>query len=147
VTREEKQAYQKEYHKRYYLQHQEKYKARAREWYAANKQRADAARAAYAKKNPDVIRRSNWKHTIKKKYGLTPEQHATLVASQQGRCGNLYCKRKFQAIDHEHSTGVVRGLLCRACNTALGLLRDDPRRIAGLIRYLKYPPAATALSC
>lgn len=147
MTREEKQSYQREYHKRWYLENRDDCKARAREWYAKNKERALATRLAYAKKNKATVRHSNWKHTIKKKYGLTPEQHATLAASQQGRCGNLYCKRKFQAIDHEHSTGIVRGLLCRACNTALGLLRDDPRRIAGLIRYLKHPPAATALSC
>ena len=40
------------------------------------------------------------------------------------------------AVDHCHETGDVRGLLCAACNTALGLLKDDPDRIVKLLDYL-----------
>lgn len=40
------------------------------------------------------------------------------------------------AIDHDHSSGEVRGLLCSKCNTALGLLKDDPDRILSLLAYL-----------
>ncbi len=41
------------------------------------------------------------------------------------------------AIDHCHKTGKVRGLLCQACNTALGLLEDDIERIQMLLAYLQ----------
>jgi len=40
------------------------------------------------------------------------------------------------AVDHDHSTGQVRGLLCSRCNTALGLLRDSPANIGSLLDYL-----------
>jgi len=46
------------------------------------------------------------------------------------------------AIDHCHTTGVVRGLLCVRCNSAIGLLRDDPDVLANAIAYVTAPPAA-----
>ena len=54
-----------------------------------------------------------------------PEQ-----SSVQGRPRKL-------AVDHCHTTGRVRGLLCGNCNRALGLLYEDPERIKGLLRYIE----------
>ena len=45
--------------------------------------------------------------------------------------------RKTLHIDHDHSNGVIRGLLCTACNKALGLFKDDPTRIQSAILYLQ----------
>lgn len=39
-------------------------------------------------------------------------------------------------LDHDHSTGAIRGELCKPCNTALGFLGDDPSRVASLLRYI-----------
>lgn len=39
-------------------------------------------------------------------------------------------------VDHCHATGQVRGILCGLCNVALGYLKDDPDRIAGLRKYI-----------
>jgi hypothetical protein len=39
-------------------------------------------------------------------------------------------------IDHDHETGRLRGLLCHGCNTAIGLLGDDPERLRRAINYL-----------
>jgi hypothetical protein len=49
-------------------------------------------------------------------------------------------KRKL-AIDHDHSTGHVRGLLCSVDNKLLGHLRDDPELAKGIFEYLTNPPA------
>lgn len=48
-------------------------------------------------------------------------------------CGEV---RSRMAVDHCHDTGAVRGLLCSNCNTALGLLGEDPDRILDLLAYL-----------
>lgn len=39
-------------------------------------------------------------------------------------------------VDHDHETGAVRGILCGACNMALGLLRDDPEVLRALTKYV-----------
>jgi hypothetical protein len=39
--------------------------------------------------------------------------------------------------DHDHKTGKFRGWLCHSCNAALGLLKDDPERIAKLLNYIE----------
>lgn len=48
-----------------------------------------------------------------------------------------HTKRHPHHVDHDHRTFVVRGLLCRECNLALGLLEDSPKRITSLLRYIE----------
>jgi hypothetical protein len=62
---------------------------------------------------------------------------ARLVAEHGEACG--ICRRvpvDGLRVDHDHTTGAVRGLLCRNCNVALGLLQDDPALLARAGRYL-----------
>jgi hypothetical protein len=50
----------------------------------------------------------------------------------------MYSKRyKRFAVDHDHITGRIRGLLCSACNTAIGLLRDSPIALQRAIEWVK----------
>lgn len=65
-------------------------------------------------------------------YGIGPDAHAQLLASQGGVCaicGKLPRKEHGRGsllhVDHDHKTGVVRGLLCVSCNTGLGRFDDD----------------------
>jgi hypothetical protein len=72
-------------------------------------------------------------------YGLSLEGYDRLFQTQGGlcaACGGLP-DRKYLCVDHDHTTGKVRGLLCSACNVALGYLRDDPERIAKLKSYIE----------
>jgi hypothetical protein len=89
---------------------------------------------------------------IEKLYGITPEQYDALLKLQDGRCA--ICKRKPQtlrlAVDHDHKTGEVRGLLCanneNGCNRAV--VANLESAVDGGVEaarraweYLKRPPA------
>lgn len=71
-------------------------------------------------------------------YGLLPGDYDRMLAAQGGNCAVCgLCPDDGQrlAVDHDHATGKVRALLCRYCNTALGLLREDPERCSKLAEY------------
>jgi hypothetical protein len=68
-------------------------------------------------------------------YGLTPVEHADLVARQKGLCA-ICNEPKDLCIDHDHKTGQVRGLLCTNCNLGIGNLKDDPEILRKAIAYL-----------
>lgn len=80
----------------------------------------------------------------KAKYGVTPEQVQEILTKQNGVCA--ICGRpesrqqnghiQAMAVDHDHATGRVRGLLCGACNSAIGLLQDDTALFQNAIVYI-----------
>jgi hypothetical protein len=77
-------------------------------------------------------------------YGLTATEYHELLEYQDGRC--YVCHRrpasKRLAVDHDHGTGAVRGLLCKACNRdILGHLGDSVEALHRAIEYLTNPPA------
>jgi len=78
------------------------------------------------------------------RYGLTPEQYWALYEAQGGVC--YICERatgkvRRLAVDHDHQTGYVRGLLCKPCNSILAHARDDVQFLQRAVWYLSYPPA------
>ena len=78
-----------------------------------------------------------------KQYGLTPDQYDKMLAEQGGVCASCHQEETHRnqygvvslAVDHDHTSGVTRGLLCGRCNRALGLLGDSAQRIQELLRY------------
>lgn len=80
------------------------------------------------------------------KYGVTPEQVDVMSVGQNHVCAICFkpetkldsSSQKLQplAVDHCHTSGSVRGLLCSRCNRCLGLLGDDPQVLASAILYL-----------
>lgn len=72
---------------------------------------------------------------LRRTYGISREQYEQMVADQKGKCA--IC-RKFDNklhVDHCHTTGQIRGLLCGSCNRGLGLFRDDPAIMRRAITY------------
>ncbi len=63
-----------------------------------------------------------------KRYGITVEQYDAMLRQQNGLCAicGRAPKRFRLAVDHDHETGEIRGLLCTRCNLGLGWFRDDP---------------------
>lgn len=80
-------------------------------------------------------------------YRLTPEEYETILAFQGGVCAG--CGRPPHgirlAVDHDHKTGRIRGLLCWLCNRAIGILRDRAQTLTRLGLYLVLPSAPLAL--
>lgn len=77
------------------------------------------------------------------RYGLTKAEADRLLEDQQGRCPGCLSELGAEfgpCVDHNHATGVVRGLLCLRCNWVLGLLDDDPARFDRLADYLRRAP-------
>lgn len=76
---------------------------------------------------------------------MTLDDHARLVEAHSNRCA--ICRQperrrnKFGvlliAVDHDHATGEVRGLLCHECNTGIGKFRDDPELLTAATAYLR----------
>jgi hypothetical protein len=82
---------------------------------------------------------------IKRQYGLDAELHGGMYAQQAGRCAICDMKGDL-VVDHDHSTGEVRGLLCSHCNLALGLMKDSPLALTKAIAYLLSPPSRMAVT-
>jgi hypothetical protein len=84
-----------------------------------------------------VSEQGGW-YARKRKYGVTRDQYNTRLQEQDGVCA--ICQRedphRALAVDHDHKTGEVRGLLCADCNTALGKFQDDPEVLHRAKTYL-----------
>ncbi|WP_416070015.1 endonuclease VII domain-containing protein [Streptomyces sp. ME02-6979-3A] len=71
-----------------------------------------------------------------RRYGLSIEQYREMCDAQSGACAVCGATDKDLHIDHCHTTGQVRGLLCQMCNMGLGHFADDPTRLKQAIAYL-----------
>jgi hypothetical protein len=128
-----------------------KRKAQKRRWYwkVERERRLSPERRAYLReqsrkwdeKNPgrrtEISRRSRLK-----RYGLTLEQYDELLEKQQrccAICGESHdvAKGKILAVDHDHTTGKVRGLLCHNCNTIIGHAADSIAIPQATIDYME----------
>lgn len=78
-----------------------------------------------------------------RRYGIRREDLDRMLA-RQGGCAVCGCDDGDWVVDHDHSCcagrftcgACVRGILCRACNSALGMLREDPERALSAAAYL-----------
>lgn len=75
------------------------------------------------------------------KYGITRQSYETMVTAQAGVCAICHLPPPLGpesfAIDHNHDTGKVRGLLCPRCNSGLGFFGDNPDLLMWAAVYLK----------
>ena len=76
------------------------------------------------------------RNRLKRQYGLTPEGVQAMKDAQLGLCAICFLPPKHWHIDHNHETNKVRGMLCGPCNLALGLLKDDSKRIRRAAQYI-----------
>ena len=95
--------------------------------------------------NYDPVKRRN--ENLKRTYGIGLDEYNIMLEKQDGKCavcgttepkGRQSGRGKVECfyVDHNHTTGEVRGLLCNACNRAIGNFQDDPNIIRKAIAYL-----------
>lgn len=95
--------------------------------------------------------RRNYSHEkhIGETYGITKAEYNAIWQYQGGVCAICVratgTGRRRLSVDHCHTTGMVRGLLCQPCNKMLGHLRDDPVAFKRSIGYLRQPPAVAVI--
>ena len=99
-----------------------------RQWCADNPERIEEYR-----------KRDQWSLTRRcARYGISPEQFVETFERQEGKCA--CCGKSItmidSAIDHNHETGALRGLLCTSCNRGLGLFQDSPSILSKAAAYL-----------
>jgi len=96
-------------------------------------------RNEYSRKYMKTTQRENARRChLKATYGLSLIQWETMLAEQGGKC--LICEQRkpIMCVDHDHETKAVRGLLCKDCNSGLGLFKDDPKALLNAFQHLEY---------
>lgn len=115
-------------------------KACRRAYLAVNRERVrEVATAAARRRGVQPFRPAEQPSGLAR-YGLTQQQYDELLEGQCGVCaicGQGSPDSRRLAVDHCHQTGAVRGLLCHRCNMGIGLLADDPARVASALAYLE----------
>lgn len=116
-----------------------------REYARANKDRRSVINKVWREANAERLKEYDRNRSLQK-YGLTNADYSSMLEEQNHVCA--VCKRpndqldprtqkhRALAVDHDHKTGRVRGLLCCRCNPAIGFAEDDPTRLLMLYEYL-----------
>ena len=110
---------------------------RTEAWRQANPERYAANREAFIASGGKKVadRRSH----LKRKYGMTIEEYDAMLEAQGGGC--FICGKPPRDdislhVDHDHSTGRIRGILCFCCNNALADFQDDPSLLRKAASYV-----------
>lgn len=80
----------------------------------------------------------------RRRYGLDFDSYVLLFQHQGGRCAICQRDDRLLVLDHNHSTGRVRGLLCANCNAGIGMLSDNPSVLLRAASYVARHPIKTA---
>ena len=94
----------------------------------------------YAAKNPEKIKLLSRSGELRRNFGLSMQDYEDMLKIQNGVCA--ICQQKCNtennlAVDHDHNSGKVRGLLCKNCNTAIGLLKENTDTLKKAFNYLE----------
>ena len=116
----------------------EKSKELSKIWRINNPEKSKESCKKWSKNNPDK-KRNNY---LKTKYCITLDEYNNMFIEQEGNCktcGSHQTELKTRlCVDHNHTNGEIRGLLCDNCNKSIGLLKEDIKTLENIIKYLSY---------
>jgi len=145
VRRSKCKSCKNEYNKKYIKNNPEKKKKyaknrkeRSKQYRKENKEKRIEYLKQWGRDNPEKKRAQKYRH----RYGIDIQDYNKMLKEQGGVC--KICKSKtpkrknakYFAVDHCHTTGKVRGLLCYNCNSALGKLNDNAELLKKALDYL-----------
>ena len=120
----------------------EQIQANAAQWAAKNPDRIKEISKRYYDSNKELHNKRASENRLLRTLGISQEEYDSLMLKHDGRCdicgttepGGPH--KKFN-LDHDHSTGKIRGVLCRRCNTSLGQFEDSVSLMKKAIKYLE----------
>lgn len=126
----------------------EEQKQRKREYAKAWRQANPTYQKKWREENPGYQERWNRANPLyltqmyrKQKYGVTPEMFEAMLNNQTSQCaicGSMFGTKQADkpCVDHCHTTGKIRDLLCGHCNKGLGFFKDNPSLLQAAVQYL-----------
>ena len=139
--------FQKEYKAEYYKKNREKILEQKKEY--SKREDVREKKRKYMKiysSRPEIKQRYKMLK-IEKTYGLSEEDFKTLLSDQESMCGicgteftediSLEKRSHSPHVDHCHTSGEVRGLLCVNCNAGLGQFKDSVKILLSAVEYLQ----------
>lgn len=137
----------KAFHRARYLKDKEKINQQTKKWKAENKEKAYLAGKEWRNNNKEKIKGYQRTTNLRRNFGIEVEEYEEMLKKQKGVCAICEQPETFihkatnqiarLAVDHCHTKGHVRKLLCKACNNGLGLFRDNPELLIKAADYLK----------
>jgi hypothetical protein len=127
-----------------YAEKSEDIKASVKRWQQENAEHLNA----YRRKRNATRRQEIREGHLRRKFGITLADYDAMLSAQGGGCaicGRPPAEGKSLHVDHDHETGVVRGLLCFTCNGAIGMLSESEETIARALSYVSMSGADTEL--
>ena len=114
-------------------------KEQVKEYRKKNPEKIKSLKEKYKETRKEIRKPTERRNHLKIKYGITEIEYEKMFNNQDGKC--LLCDKKCDYrklhIDHCHSTGKIRGLLCSNCNLGLGNFKDNIETLKKAIEYLK----------
>ena len=126
--------------RRWYFENREKYLKAHEKWYNKNRKTVIVKNRKWREGNIERYKKMQMNNNLKKNYNITIETYEEIYRNQNGVCAiceKLNISGKRLAVDHNHSTGKIRGLLCNKCNTGLGNFNDNSEFLFKASEYLK----------
>jgi hypothetical protein len=137
----------KKYHAKRYVDQKDKLQAQLKKYKEENKEKLEVASLLWKKNNPDKVKRYQRTANLRKNFGISMDEYEQMLIKQNNLCAICEKPETFVhhqtnkparlAVDHCHKTNKVRKLLCKNCNTALGLFKDDLDVMGNAVQYLK----------
>lgn len=111
-----------------------------KEWENKNKEKRREIKKRWRQNNRSLSKKIHRNSALKFKYGITQTEYEEILSHQGGVCA---CCSRFPdnkrnlGVDHDHSSGEIRGLLCDHCNVGIGRLGDCEEGVFAALAYLK----------